>query len=130
MRKLIITSLIALPALAAAETKLIEMPPDQVRPTYAPAKEEEAKPEPKKEVATVEEAIASTDPAAPAVVEKAPEPEKTDKPKHKDKWIEPFVAIAGGMRLESLGCSSTPEQLAGVDDVPCPRSCDRRSRCH
>ena len=40
MRNAIITGvLIALPALAAAEKpKLIEMPPDQVRPTYAPAK--------------------------------------------------------------------------------------------
>jgi hypothetical protein len=82
MRNALITALVALPALASAET--IEMPPDQVRAET--------------KVATVDEAIASTDPNAPAIAETAPEPE----PKKKDKWIEPFVAIAGGMRLESL----------------------------
>lgn len=109
MRKLLITSLIALPALAAADrSKVIEMPPDQVKPTYAPAKEEEPKAVAKAEtkVATVDEAIASTDPNAPALVEQAPEVE----PKQKDKWIEPFVAIAGGMRLESLNQPETVER--------------------
>jgi hypothetical protein len=84
MRTAFIAALIALPALASADSKPIEMPPDHVRP------------QPETKVATVDEAIASTE---PAVVEKAPEPEQ---PKKKDKWIEPFVAIAGGMRLESL----------------------------
>src|SRR5215217_919097 len=98
MRNAIITTaLIALPALAAAENpKLIEMPPDQVNPTYAPAKEEEPKPDAKTEgkaektVATVDEAIASTDPKDPnasALTETVPEPNA----KKKDKYIEPFI---------------------------------------
>jgi hypothetical protein len=112
MRKLLITSFLALPGLAAADkTKVIEMPPDHVKPTYAPAKEAEpvaeAKVEARKEakaetkVATVDEAIASTDPKDPnasALTETAPEPTA----KKRDKYIEPFIAIAGGMRLESL----------------------------
>jgi hypothetical protein len=114
MRKALITALIALPALAAAEKskskKHIEMPVDEVQPTYAPAKEEEPKPEPKpepaKEVATVEEAIASTEPT-PAVIEKAP---VVEAPKKRDKWIQPFVAIAGGMRLESLNQPDTVDR--------------------
>jgi hypothetical protein len=80
--------LVALPALAYAE--VIEMPPDPVRAET--------------KVATVEEAIASTE---PAVTEPAPEPEA---PKRTGKWIEPFVAIAGGMRLESLHQPDTVER--------------------
>jgi hypothetical protein len=93
--------LVALPALALAET--IEMPPDPVGPA-AKAETKAAKAETK--VATVDEAIASTDPNAPALTEKVPEPE----PKKKDKWIEPFIAIAGGMRLESLNQPETVER--------------------
>jgi hypothetical protein len=87
MRHAVIAAIVALPALAAAESKptVIEMPPDHVAD---------------KKVATVDEAIASTEPA-PAVTEQAPEPEPVVE-KKKDKWIEPFIAIAGGMRLESL----------------------------
>ena len=55
-------------------------------------------------VATVEEAIASTD---PAVTEQAP---PVEEPTKKEKWIEPFVAIAGGMRLESLHQPDTVER--------------------
>ncbi|HEX5063992.1 MAG TPA: hypothetical protein VFV99_31650 [Kofleriaceae bacterium] len=89
MRKLIATTLIALPALAYAEKKdsVIEMPPDQVRTVT--------------NVATVDDAIDSTAPT-PAVTDKAPEPAEPVVEKKKDKWIEPYIAIAGGMRLESL----------------------------
>lgn len=77
----LVPALVALPTLAAAEP--IEMPPEHVRRTET-------------KVATVEDAIASTD---PAVVEQAPPPEQ---PVRKNRWIQPYVAIAGGMRLESL----------------------------
>ena len=91
MRTVIVTTLIALPALAAAESKqtVIEMPPDNVRAE-------------KTQVATVEDAIKSTEPepAQPAVTDKAPE--VTVEPKDKKVRIIPFIAIAGGMRLESL----------------------------
>ncbi|HEY5944166.1 MAG TPA: hypothetical protein VIV40_01685, partial [Kofleriaceae bacterium] len=80
-------TLLALPALAHGET--IEMPPDPVHT--------EAKVQTK--VATVEDAINSTEPT-PAVTDKAPEPAVVEK--KKDRYIEPFIAIAGGMRLESL----------------------------
>ncbi len=99
MRNVFFASLL-LPTLASAET--IEMPPDVVRAEPKIDAKAETK------VATVDEAIASTDPNAPAVTEKAPEPEPAAK--KKDKWIEPFVAIAGGMRLESLNQPDSVER--------------------
>ncbi len=88
MRNAIVAALVALPALASAD--VIEMPPDPVRAET--------------KVATVDDAIASTE---PAVADKAPEPEL---PAKKGKWIEPFIAIAGGMRLESLHQPDTVER--------------------
>jgi hypothetical protein len=91
MRMTLVTILAALPATALAGTQVIEMPPDPVKAET--------------QVATVDDAIASTDPAAPAVEDTAPAPEPAKK-----KWIEPFVAIAGGMRLESLHQPDTVER--------------------
>jgi hypothetical protein len=68
-------ALLFVPTVAAAED-VIEMPPDPVR------------------VATVEEAVAPE----PVVVEKKVEVE----PAKPTKWLEPYGAIAGGMRMESL----------------------------
>ena len=68
--------LLAFPALAHADDKVIEMPPDPVR------------------VATVEEAVAPE----PVAVEKKEEVQ----PAKKNQWIEPYGAIAGGFRMESL----------------------------
>jgi hypothetical protein len=69
-------ALLLVPSVAYAED-VIEMPPDPVR------------------VATVEEAVAPE----PTVVEKKEVELEPAKPK---KWIEPYGAIAGGMRMESL----------------------------
>jgi len=81
MRKAFVTALLIVPAFAQADDTVIEMPPDQVRP----------------KVATVEEAIQSTE-----VKEVAPAPAPPVEEKKKPKWIEPYGSIAGGVRLESL----------------------------
>ena len=83
MRTALVTTLVALPVLASADSKVIEMPAESMRPAA------------QTQVATAEEALASTE---PAIVEEAP---PVGEPAKKDKWIEPYIAIAGGMRLRS-----------------------------
>lgn len=96
MRTALVTTLVALPVLASAESKVIEMPAESMRP----AAQEPAQ----TKVATAEEALASTE---PAIIEEAP---PASEPAKKDKWIEPYIAIAGGMRLESLHQPDTVER--------------------
>ncbi len=81
MRTLIVPILLV-SSLAAADDHVIEMPPDPVRSAPAQAK-----------VAAVE---AEPAPDLPAITD------GIDAPKQKQKWIEPYGAIAGGMRMESL----------------------------
>lgn len=92
MRTALVTTLVALPVLASADSKVIEMPAESMRPAA------------QTQVATAEEALASTE---PAIVEEAP---PVGEPAKKDKWIEPYIAIAGGMRLESLHQPDTVER--------------------
>jgi hypothetical protein len=130
MRHLIIGALVALPMFAHAGPREIEMPSDPVRPTVlkrrhanpqpqpklAPAKEVAADdedvppglPVPAKEAEPVKEAeekptvVPATEPANAAAVESPSVTESVASPTKKSKWIEPYGAIAGGVRLESL----------------------------
>jgi hypothetical protein len=78
------------PSIAAADHKVIEMPPDPVGVADDKPKVIET-PSDAVRVATVDEALAAD------VSEPAPPP-----PVVKAKWIEPYGAIAGGMRMESI----------------------------
>ena len=128
MRHFIFAALVAVPALARAESREIEMPPDPVKPTHAkkapklaPAKDdadlapkrvaqgdEEQPPgvEAAKTDKTEAPASASTDTTTtvePAASATATAPVVASK----RKWIEPYGAIAGGVRMESLHQTST-----------------------
>jgi hypothetical protein len=77
--RIVIASVLLVSSIAAADDSVIEMPPDPVRPQTT--------------VAAVE---AEPAPDRPAVVD------GVEAPKRKVKWIEPYGAIAGGVRMESL----------------------------
>ncbi len=87
MRIVIAAALLA-PSIAAADkNKVIEMPPDPVRVADNKPKVVDTP-----SVATADEALATEVVAEP----------KPESPPVKAKWIEPYGAIAGGMRMESL----------------------------
>lgn len=88
--RIVIAAALLVPSIAAADkNKVIEMPPDPVRVADDTPKVIDT-PSDLVRVATADEALAAD------VSEPAPPPPK---PK---KWIEPYGAIAGGMRMESL----------------------------
>jgi hypothetical protein len=83
-------TLASLAGTARADTNEIEMPPDPVSSTPAPASD----------------AAAETPEAPPDVTTKV-EPPPALPTGHVGKWIEPYGAIAGGMRFESMHQADT-----------------------
>jgi hypothetical protein len=90
----------------AKDDKEIEFPPEPMRPAAEPAKEK-----PRTTVAASDSEAPPGIPAAPQMVAttdaapSAPPVEVSDSaaaPVKKGKWIEPYGAIAGGARVESL----------------------------
>ncbi len=115
--RLLTASLLLLPALAYADSNEIEMPPDHVVPAQlAPAKdtpkvvaaEDPEEPSERGNVAPTTARISDRPEADVSVTT----PATTEHTRH--KWIEPYGAIAGGVRMESL--HQAPGQTTGTQN--------------